>query len=187
VAAAVEFLHAISSHECPLDLERVALVGHSAGGQLALATSSAVWRRRAGHLRIPCVAPSLVVGLGAITDLQDAYSRGLGDGALRALLGRLSAERAERHAAASPICLLPSGTKQVLLHGDADDIVPVAQAHAYAQAARDSGDPIECLTVEGAGHMDFLDPGSPAHAALCGVLAMLARPLRADAGQALAQ
>ena len=53
---------------------------------------------------------------------------------------------------------------QLLVHGDADTRVPVAQSRTYAAAAAASGDPVELVELAGAGHMDVIDPASPAWA-----------------------
>jgi pimeloyl-ACP methyl ester carboxylesterase len=67
--------------------------------------------------------------------------------------------------------MLPLGVSQLVIHGTSDDVVPIEISRSYAQAARMAGDTVELLELSGTGHMDYLDPSSAAHAALCGWLA----------------
>ena len=73
----------------------------------------------------------------------------------------------ERYRAASPREMLPLGVRQLILHGTADDAVPIELSRRYARAAEKAGDPIELVELPGTGHMEFLDPGGEAHAILC--------------------
>lgn len=167
VRVALSFLRECSDRERPLDLRQVAVVGHSAGGQLALACTSSrmeLDHRVATPLRI---RPAAVVGLAAITDLHAAFETNLGNGATRALLGGAPSDHPGRYADASPIRLLPHGSSQLLLHGAQDEAVPIAQTRAYMQAARATGDRVSGVELPDSGHMDFLDPRSSAHRTLC--------------------
>src|SRR2546422_749172 len=83
------------------------------------------------------------------SDLARGAADGLGGGACAALLGGSPSEVPERYAAASPAALLPLGVRQVLVHGDRDDIVPPAQSRAYCQAAIAMGDDVELLELPG--------------------------------------
>lgn len=139
-AAAVEFVDELATR-FPLDRERVVLVGHSAGGQLALFAT-----RRA---RRPLVA------LAAVSNLRDSAERTGPDGAVARFMGGMPAELDDRYVEASPLELLPLGVRQILLHGDADTDVPYDQSVAYAEAA---GDEAELITLPGAGHFELIDP-----------------------------
>jgi acetyl esterase/lipase len=158
VAAGIEHLAALAAEGADLDLARVTVVGHSAGGHLALWSAT----RRSGRVRI-----AAVVGLAPIADLERAHVLRLGDGAVEALLGGTPARVPERLRAASPLCALPLGVPQTILHGVDDDAVPIALSRGYATAAREAGDAVELVELAHTGHMEFLDPASAAHAALC--------------------
>jgi acetyl esterase/lipase len=138
--AAVEFVDELASRY-PLDRERVVIVGHSAGGQLALFATKRV--------RLP------VVALAALSNLRDSAERTGPDGAVARFMGGMPSEVDERYAEASPIDLLPLGARQILIHGDADTSVPYAESAAYAEAA---GDEAELVTLPGAGHFEPIDP-----------------------------
>lgn len=152
-----------------IDSARVALVGHSAGGQLALwaAGRSLLGKDDDLYDPAPFVARG-VIGLAAITDLA-AYA--LGDNSCQAvterLMGGTSSDYPQRYAQASPAELgvaIPS----VLIHGDADPIVGFEQTHALPIA--------RVRRLEGAGHFDLIHPGTPAFTVLREELESLLKP-----------
>jgi acetyl esterase/lipase len=140
LAAAVAFASDLTERY-PLDPDRIALVGHSAGGQLAL------WASK--RAQVP------VVALAAVSDLRESAERVGPEGAVAAFLGGMPDDVPDRYAAASPRELLPLGVRQILVHGDADPDVPYVQSVAYAEAAADEA---ELITLEGAGHFEPIDP-----------------------------
>jgi acetyl esterase/lipase len=161
VAAGVDHLGRLAAR-VPLDLERLVVVGHSAGGQLAL-WSAARLRLPAGAPGAgPLVVPSLVVSLAGVCDLVAGARAGIGEGAVAAFLGAGPDEAPERYRLASPLARLPLGIRQVLLHGDADRRVPVAQSRAYAAAASAAGDPVDLVELADIDHMAPIDPSSSA-------------------------
>jgi acetyl esterase/lipase len=118
---------------------RTVLVGHSAGGQLAL------WAAK--HARLP------VVALAPVSDVRDAVER-RGPGSAPA---RFMAP--EHFAEGSPLELLPLGVRQIVVHGTADDSVPYSMSERYVEAA---GAEAELVTLDGAGHFEPIDPRSTA-------------------------
>jgi dipeptidyl aminopeptidase/acylaminoacyl peptidase len=74
------------------------------------------------------------------------------------LAGGRPAERPEAYALADPLGRLPAGVPQLLVHGDADDRVPVEQSRRYARAAAAAGDRCELLELPGVGHFELIDP-----------------------------
>jgi acetyl esterase/lipase len=160
VAAAIDHLATLRTDGVPLDLRRVVVVGHSAGGHLAL------WSGAPDDRTTRRVRPSAVAGLAPIADLAGASALGLGAHAAGALLGGSPADEPARYAAASPLERLPLGVPQLVVHGALDAAVPVALSRRYARAATAAGDTVEYVELPDAGHMDFVDPGSGAHAVL---------------------
>ena len=163
VIAGIEHLTRIVAGGTELDLARVAVVGHSAGGHLALWSAA-----RGGSVRIKAV-----VALAPVADLLRAEELGLGGRAVNELLGGTPAEHPERYQAASPRHMLPLGVPQLVIHGTVDSAVPIEIARSYVRAAQASGDRAELLELDDTGHMEFLEPGSAAHAALCDALVRL--------------
>jgi len=169
VVAGIEHLARLSADGVELDLGCVALVGHSAGGHLALLAGAR--RRHASPVRVRAV-----VGLAPIADLARAHELRLGGEVVAELLGGTPRECPDRYKAASPIEMLPLGVRQLVLHGTADDAVPIDLSRRYTAAASAAGDEIELVELKGVGHMEYLDPRSQAHAALCRLLPALSTP-----------
>jgi len=139
-----------------VDTQRVVLMGHSAGGHLAL-WASARQQFAAGQAfyRSDSVKSLGVVALAAIVDLAE-YSTGTGScqRAVVDLMGGTPTKVPERYQIASPVLLtlLPN---TVLVQG-ADDTI-VSPVHALSAASRAG---INLLPVPGAGHFDLVHPGS---------------------------
>jgi dipeptidyl aminopeptidase/acylaminoacyl peptidase len=68
----------------------------------------------------------------------------------------------DRFDAGSPIELLPNGSKQVLIHGTDDDIVPVSQSEKFVNRAEQLGDLPSLVRLKGVGHFELIDPDSDA-------------------------
>jgi acetyl esterase/lipase len=161
VARAADYLREIAaSYE--LDLRKVVPIGHSAGGHLALWLAA---RRRlpASSTLSPRNEPLALAGaisLAGVLDLALAYRLHLSNDAVVELLGTTLTERPERYAETSPAALLPLGLPQVLIHGTADENVPIQVSREYAAAARAAGDPIEFFEPAGVDHFDVINAGS---------------------------
>jgi acetyl esterase/lipase len=148
----------------PLDLDRVALVGHSAGGHLALWTA-ARHNLPPGSPLSPTGPLALrgVVSLAGITDLR-TFSTGSAycNTSVPPLLGGTVDEVPDRYAQASPIELVPLRIPQRLLHGTLDPHVPVEQSRRFETKARSLGDDVELTVLPGVGHFDLIAPWSRA-------------------------
>lgn len=164
VARAVDHVRALAAPH-RLDLARVVLTGHSAGGHLA------TWAL-ARH-RLPPASPLYAadplrtrgaVPLAGIIDLAAYHATGPdecgGPGTIDALVG--AGTRADVYGDTSPPRLLPLGAPQVVISGALDHIVPSAFGQAYGAAAEASGDPVKILDFQGAGHFELIDPTSAA-------------------------
>lgn len=160
VARGVDFLRVLA-RTYPLDLRRVIVVGHSAGGQLALWLAARKRLPKDSPLYSPDPLPLRgIVSLAGITDLR-GYGSGCGN-AVTKLLGGSPKEVPLRYRQTSPIELLPLRVKQRLIHGLLDNIVPPEQSRDYEVAARRSGDDVSLVTIGGAGHFDLIAPQSSA-------------------------
>ena len=139
-----------------LDLDRVAVLGHSAGAQLAL------WVAARG--RRASVHPAVAVGLATIADLDAARAARTGGGSVSRLLDGADAGPAGALADASPIGRLPIDVPQILAHAADDDVVPLSQTTRYAAAATTAGDDVTVFEFETGGHFALIDPGTGAWA-----------------------
>ena len=151
-----------------VDPSRVSVVGHSAGGHLALWLASRD-RLPAGAPGGPRTGPPVaaVVAQAPVAALADGARLGLGGGAVQALLGGGPDELPERYAVADPLALLPTGVPTACVHAAGDDLVPIGQSETYVAAA---GPVARLVRVPGA-HFEHLDPASAACAAMRGALA----------------
>ncbi len=150
----------------------VVLIGHSAGGQLALWVA-ARHRLPAGERWHHAARPRGVIGLAAVSSLARADREGVGDGAVADLLGGHGDEVPERYAIVDPIALAPSGVPTVLVHGSEDAWVPVAQSRSYAAHAAAMGDDVTLVELAGTGHFAVIDPLSAAWPAILGSVRQL--------------
>jgi acetyl esterase/lipase len=119
--------------------ERVDMVGHSAGGHLALIAAAEGRARR-------------VVGQAPVADVEAAIEHGLGDGVVARF-----ADGAEMDEV-SPLRRAPLDVPVLLVHGADDDTVPPSQSEAFA--AR--GGEVVLKLRAGEGHFEHIDAGSKA-------------------------
>jgi len=158
IAAAIDHLPTLAE-EFPLVLDAVAVVGHSAGGHLALWVGQRC-RIPTGEVGAdPAVSPALVVGQAPVSDLTAAALSGMGSGAVIDLMSGGSSDRADDYAIADPARLLPVATTQLIVHGTADADVPIEASRAYLRRADTSGGgAVELIEFDGADHFDMIDP-----------------------------
>ncbi len=176
VGAAIDHLRTLAQIH-PLELSRVVVAGHSAGGHLAL------WSAARGLLPKDTplatsdpLVPRGVVSIAGITDVA-AYASSTGCGsAVVPLMGGAPDAVVDRYAQASPVALVPSVPVQLIV-GSADTIVPRAQADAFVKVA---GVGATVRLVEGAGHFDLIAPDREAWSVLREAVHALLPPLGRD-------
>jgi 3-dehydroquinate dehydratase type II len=161
VADAVDHLEELAA-ERPLDLHRVVTIGHSAGGHLAL------WAVARGSLpldapgAVPQVRPVAAAGLAPVADLAAAHAAGIGEHAVQDFIGAAPADGPQRYAVADPAALLPFGVRQLIVHGEADDEVPLELSAHYVGNAADAGDSVVFHELSDVGHYELIDPATDA-------------------------
>jgi acetyl esterase/lipase len=121
---------------------RVVVVGHSAGGHLALWAASAA----------PASGLVATVALAAVADLASADRARLGDGAVGEFLGGPASARPDL----DPTRRASAATPVTLVHGLEDRVVPPTQSDAYVAAHPSAA----LFEIPGAGHFDLIDPTS---------------------------
>ena len=173
VSAGIEHLAKLKEDGAVIDLARVVTVGHSAGGHLALWAAGP--RTLSGHEPLPHVRVMAAVGQAPAADLKQVHALGLSRGVAVEFLGGTPEEYPDRYAAASPRELLPLGVAQLIVHGTADDTVPVAIGREYSAAAKAAGDTVDYVEFAGFGHFEHIDPASPAWKAVTDWLERLFR------------
>jgi acetyl esterase/lipase len=161
VADGVDLLPEIAA-EHGLDLDRVAAVGHSAGGHLALWLAGR--KRLQGDDPLRGEAPLALNGVVALAGIPDlaAYASSEGCGAaVSELLSGNPTDVPDRLVRGSPIAMIPFGIRQTMVIGHLDSIVPASQAENFERAAGQMGDRVEVITIPGAGHFELIDPSHP--------------------------
>lgn len=149
VSDVADAIRAVASGSTGLPAGPVVVVGHSAGGHLALVATADPDLPVAG-----CLA------LAPLADLRLAEQLVLDDDAVRAFLGCSAPDRADL----DPVRLTPTATV-VVLHGELDSVVPVAVSESFVEHVD-----ARLVAMPDTGHFELIDPTS---AAWAGVIAHL--------------
>jgi acetyl esterase/lipase len=143
-----------NAHAHNLDATRIVVAGHSAGGQLALCLAA----HEPGIHR--------VVSLAGVVDLQRAFDLHLSNNAVVEFLHGMPNEVPDHYREADPMKLSISQARELLIHGSADDVVPVALSRDYVAAkqkrAGKQKEDARLLEIPGASHFDLIDARTPA-------------------------
>jgi acetyl esterase/lipase len=176
IANGTDYLRVLAP-QYSLDLTRVVVSGHSAGGQLAL------WL--AARKRIPKTSeiftadPLPVRGVFALApaaDLEALDASGACGNAAHKLMGGSPKEHPDRYAAASPMQLAPIAVAQTLVVGAHDnDWTPGGRSYfARARAVGDTA--IRIIDAPDAGHFELISPKTTTWPIVSGALnALFAR------------
>jgi len=136
------------------DTEKILVMGHSAGGQLALCLS-------AHELSV-----TRVISLAGLVDLQRAYQLHLSHDAVVEFLGGTPEQVADHYREADPMRLSIPRSKQILIQGSADDDVPPDFSREYVKTKTESSgrqkEDARLVWIAGASHDDLIDPRSSA-------------------------
>ncbi|WP_301003524.1 alpha/beta fold hydrolase [Arsukibacterium sp.] len=149
VSKALNFSSSLAAYG--VDTSRISLVGHSAGGHLALLAAAIQTEQKSRTLDNSINA---VIGLAAITDIA-AYAEGSNScqQATLQFMGGNALQHPQAYLQANPV-KQQLHTSTLLLHGSADSIVEPAQAMATGQPYH---------IVNGAGHFDWIHPHTEAY------------------------
>lgn len=147
--------HALSSEQNDFDNTNVAVIGHSAGGHLALLAGAHFKHKR---------MIKAVIGLAPIVDIEK-YANGDNSCELATskFIGGTLEQMPMIFAQANP-AKLEMHPNTVLLHGSLDTIVNPEQSTYLQNAQR--------VLINGAGHFDMVHPATPSFQALLKQLAL---------------
>ncbi len=152
--AAVSFVSQLTQYT-NIDPDNIFVAGHSAGGQLALWASAAADNGPDSATQRP-VPPGVrikaCVSLAGILDMQKAVQENSGNGAVAALMG----DQLQKLDLVSPVNMLFSGIKVLLVHGLKDETVhPDHSVLCHRELTQQHIDS-ELLLFEDADHMDIV-------------------------------
>lgn len=132
--------------EYKVDATRVAIMGHSAGGQLALCLAASRPRVRA------------VISLAGVVDLLHAYELHLSHDAVVEFLGGPPDRVPDQYKRADPMQISVKEVEQVLFHGLLDDTVPPDFSRAYVARKKQEQENVWLVEIPGIGHDELIDP-----------------------------
>ncbi len=133
-----------------LDLDKLVVMGHSAGGQLALCLAA---HETSLHRAI---------SLAGVVDLKKAFALHLSNDAVAEFLGGKPDTVPEHYREADPMELSIPEARQWLFHGSEDDTVPPQFSRDYVALKKKAGESVQLLEIPHAGHFDLIDPASDA-------------------------
>jgi acetyl esterase/lipase len=161
VGHAIDHLRDLAA-EHELDLDRVVVLGHSAGGHLAMWAGT----RQRIDAKSPLFIPRPltirgVINLAGTIDMTENIAhmeekcRGP---VVTDLMGGPPNAVPDRYKEASANAALPLGVAQILIWGDQEDYVPRPLAEQYVSAARGAGDNARLVVVPETGHFETASP-----------------------------
>jgi len=153
IRSAFHFL-AQNAAQFSLDAQRIVVMGHSAGGQLALCLAA----------HEPTITRA--VSLAGVVDLRSAYRLHLSNDAVVEFLRGTPTEVPDHYREADPMQLTIPNARQWLIHGAVDDVVPPAFSRDYVAAKQKrtgkEKEDVHLLEIPGADHFDVIDPRAAA-------------------------
>ena len=170
VAAGYDYLGELAK-AYPIDLARVIVVGHSAGGHLAFWLAGRPHSPESGALaRFRSVAIPMrgVIALAGAVDLRltidlAGYLTFAHDKVnVVNLMGGLPVEVPDQYRAGNPGDLLPLNVPQFLLQGTEDDQIPAELPRRWTERGKQRGEHVSLEMIAGADHYDLVDPKSKA-------------------------
>lgn len=165
IGRAIDHLRSLAATH-GLDLDRVVVVGHSAGGHLAQWSASRAKLRTGSPLAMPApLVPRGVVNLAGLPDLRENtadYERNCRAPVLHQMLGGAPEQMTANAGDAAAAERLPLGVKQRIVLGEHENFVPQHIAAAYVARARAAGDDAQLVMTPGAGHFEIAATTAPA-------------------------
>lgn len=149
-----------------LDLPRLVVVGHSAGGHLAM---WAGMRQRLSPDSPIYVANPLpvrgIINLAGTIDMRENIAHmetACKDTVVTTFLGGTPTSVPGRYREVSATTMVPLGVQQILIWGEHENFVPLSLAKRHVDAATKAGDRARLIIVPAAGHFEPASPQSSA-------------------------
>jgi acetyl esterase/lipase len=165
IANGVDHLRTLAA-EYRLDLDRVVIVGHSAGGHLAMwAASRSRVAPDSAVLTADPLKPLGVINLAGTMDMSvniENMETSCQAPVVHEMLGGGEADAPDRYRDASAFKLLPIGVRQVVVLGEHETFIPRPLAEAHVEAAKAAGDEAALLIAPAVGHFEIAAPSTSA-------------------------
>lgn len=133
-----------------LEDQKLALIGYSSGGHLALLLAD----------KFPAITK--VIGLAPVTDMVESQRLELGRSAVREWLGTDAELRPEL----DPMLRPPIKAETIFIHGNLDERVPLHLAQSYVAAMGKHGKEVALEVLPGTSHFEMMNAPSPTFDAL---------------------
>jgi acetyl esterase/lipase len=176
VAHAIDHLRQLAT-KFDLDTSRVVVVGHSAGGHLAMWSGARHRLSAKSALRIPDPLPLRgVINLAGTLEMTENIANMetlCRDTVVTTLLGGTPAAVPERYREVSATAMLPLRVPQVLIWGEHEEFVPRPLAQRYVDKATEAGDNARLIVVPATGHFESASPVSSAWSTVLGAIRSL--------------
>ncbi len=133
-----------------LDANNVTVLGHSAGGELALCLAAHQKSLRGA------------LSLAGVVDLHRAWELHLSNDAVVEFLGGTPDQVPDHYHEASPAEVAMPAVVQKLIHGTKDNVVPIEMSRHYRDMKKQRKENVELIEIADADHFDVIDPQSKA-------------------------
>ncbi len=160
IANGADYIRTLAK-EFPLDLSRVIVGGHSAGGHLALwlAGRDKISSTAEIYIEDP-ILPNGVLAMAPAVDIHALHKRGTCNGVIENLMGGTPGTVPDRYAAAAPLTMAPLRVPQVVFIGSHDDDWSWL-GRAYSERARDADDgQVRLIEARHSAHFEMINPQS---------------------------
>lgn len=159
----INYLKILNRDYKKIDLENLIIIGHSAGGHLA------IWLGNNNGLIVEKklkIKPKLILGLAPIVDLIVSYNINIGENAVEKLLQCTPSEDIYKYMETSPMELLPLKIPTTILHGNNDRHIPIEISKKFLNNSELYNSNLTLIEINKGSHMDFIDPESTSIAVL---------------------
>jgi pimeloyl-ACP methyl ester carboxylesterase len=156
---AVDFVPEIGKANPAISLDNAVVVGHSAGGQLAMwaGTRNALNDNEVGAR--PAFRPTSVISLAGPLDMRSAVR--LGDDRIVTALGGTPEQVPDRYASVDPIQNIDPTIPTIAVAGANDTTVPPVVSESYIDAVKKAGgQDARFVLLPGTDHSGIVDPAA---------------------------
>ncbi|GAA3964922.1 alpha/beta hydrolase [Gordonia caeni] len=159
VAAAIDYAPEIGRANPAINMDDAVVVGHSAGGQLAMWAGT---RHKLDDDEVgakPKYRPTSVVSLAGPLDMRTAVR--MGDDRIVKALGGEPDEVPERYSSVDPIQNIDPQMPTIAMAGGDDHVVPPVVSRNYVEQAKKDGGDARFILLPDTTHVSIVDPAAP--------------------------